>query len=57
MNYQIGDIVNGWELLQILPRYNLWGKKIRDYSGIQPDDIVIRECFYHGEVPFTSKDY
>ena len=54
--YQVGEIVNGWELLQILPRYNLWGKKIRDTSYVQPAEIVIRECFYPEQVPFSKRE-
>ena len=54
MNYKIGDTVNGWVLLKILPRFNLWGRWIKDTSsGLVVRDVMIRECFYPHEIPTT----
>lgn len=54
MEYKIGDVVNGWVLLKILPRFNIWGRWVRETNGVRSEDRMIRECFYPHEVPTTK---
>ena len=54
MEYKIGDTVNGWVLLKILPRFNIWGRRIRYTNGVADDTCMIRECFYPYEMPTTK---
>ena len=51
MEFRVGEVVNGWELLKVYPRFNVWQRKAIDVDCIRNSSCIIRECFYPNEIP------